>query len=768
MITIDKIYKYLFLTAVGLCIASCSPVKFVPEDSCLLNKVEVEVMNKKVNKEEVKSYIRQKENLRILGFLKFHLGLYNLSSKKKADGWLKRIGEEPVVYNELLTQRSNSQLKQYFRNKGYYYAQVENQIDRNEKKRKVNLTYRITPGRPYRIREINYSVNEPVLRDLFYSDTTESIISRGDLFDVSVLDRERTRIANLFRNHGFYDFGKEQIFYLVDTFLYSWQVDINMVIEERDKPRRPRYINKTTYNLIPEYSIAPDSSDNTRFEADTLIAEDFVFISGGRYRYNPDFFTSLNSLKRGNLYRLDDVKKTFNAFSELNQFRYVDIRFRKNENGSGDSLDCLINLAPMAKQSISFDVEGTNTSGNLGVAGNLNFQHRNLFRNAEIFRINLKGAMERQQWVENNVLNDFNTREAGIESSLTIPRLLGPGNWFRYFDRYLPQTIFTLGYNFQDRPDYTRTISNLKIGYSWKTTEYLWHTLNLVDFNRVNLYAFDPGFIDLIKDLYIKSSFTDHLIFASNYTIVFNNQKINQRTNYKYLKFSFESAGNLLNLFSWASGADKIVDSDTVGISTPGYYKILNTRYAQYMKADLEFRYGYMIDRYNSIVGRVFAGVGLPFGNFDVLPFEKKYFTGGANGIRAWQVRSLGPGTYKAPVDAYPNQSSDIKLEANLEYRFRLINMLEGALFLDAGNIWAINDKDNREGAKFEPGRFYKQIAMGTGLGFRFDFTYFIFRLDMGMKLRDPAQKSGNGWIIGNRKLNNDDFNLTFAIGYPF
>jgi len=250
--------------------------------------------------------------------------------------------------------------------------------------------------------------------------------------------------------------------------------------------------------------------------------------------------------------------------------------------------------------------------------------------------------------------------------------------------------------------------------------------------------------------------------------MVFNNQQISQRTNYTYLKFSFESAGNLLNLFSWASGADKIADSDTVGISTPGYYKILNTRYAQYVKADFEFRYGYMIDPYNSIVGRVFAGVGLPYGNFDMLPFEKKYFTGGANGIRAWQVRSLGPGTYQAPVEAYPNQSSDIKLEANLEYRFRLINILEGALFLDAGNIWAINDKDNREGAKFEIGRFYKQIAMGAGLGFRFDFSYFIFRLDLGLKLRDPSQKSGNGWIIGNRKLNNDDFNLTFAIGYPF
>ena len=178
--------------------------------------------------------------------------------------------------------------------------------------------------------------------------------------------------------------------------------------------------------------------------------------------------------------------------------------------------------------------------------------------------------------------------------------------------------------------------------------------------------------------------------------------------------------------------------------------------------------YGYVIDKYNSVVSRVFIGVGLPYGNFDVLPFEKKYFTGGANGIRAWQVRSLGPGTYVAPPNAYPNQSSDIKIEANLEYRFKLVSFVEAALFLDAGNIWAINEKDNRAGAQFEINKFYKQIAVGTGAGLRFDFSYFLFRLDLGMKLHEPSQIPGNGWIPGKRPITSDDFNLSFAIGYPF
>jgi outer membrane protein assembly factor BamA len=195
---------------------------------------------------------------------------------------------------------------------------------------------------------------------------------------------------------------------------------------------------------------------------------------------------------------------------------------------------------------------------------------------------------------------------------------------------------------------------------------------------------------------------------------------------------------------------------------------VLNTRFAQYVKGDFEYRYGHMINKSSSVVGRAFFGIGVPFGNFNVLPFEKKYFTGGANGIRAWQVRSLGPGSYKAPSDIYPNQSSDIKLEANLEYRFKMFWRMEGAFFTDAGNIWAINYKDNREGAVFKVNEFYKQIAVGSGFGIRFDFTYFLFRLDLGMKMRDPSLAEGKRFILGNYPISTDHFNLSFAIGYPF
>jgi outer membrane protein assembly factor BamA len=253
-----------------------------------------------------------------------------------------------------------------------------------------------------------------------------------------------------------------------------------------------------------------------------------------------------------------------------------------------------------------------------------------------------------------------------------------------------------------------------------------------------------------------------------NYSLIYNNQRLSTIKNYTYIRFNIEASGNLLWAISELANRDKYQQIDSLGNVQAEYYQVLDTRFAQYIKSDFEYSRGFAIDKYNSIVTRGFIGIGVPYGNFDVLPFEKKYFSGGANGIRAWPVRSLGPGTYKASPEEYPNQTADIKLEANVEYRFKLISFIEGALFLDAGNIWAINEKDNREGAQFKINEFYRQIAFGSGTGLRFDMSYFILRLDLGMKLRDPSVPENKGWIIGSRPYSNNDFNLTFAIGYPF
>lgn len=454
----------------------------------------------------------------------------------------------------------------------------------------------------------------------------------------------------------------------------------------------------------------------------------------------------------------------------LRQFKVININFTERDSLEGNDglLDCRFQLSPLPKQGMSVELEGTNSSGNFGIAGNLNVMHRNIFKGAEVLDFQIRGAMERQQAVLNNSSLDFNTREFGFETGLTFPKFLSPLSSEHMFSFQVPQTRLSIGYNYQHRPDYTRTITNLKFGYSWKSSENVAQSFNLFDFNYVNLSKFNPAFIDSIKDYYVKSSFTDHLIGAMNYSWTLGAQNRSKSGNYKFARFNFESAGNFLSAYAFLINKNKFETIDTLTNTRRSYYKILNTRFAQYLKADFEYRRGVMVDKYNSVVWRAFVGAGLPYGNLDVLPFEKQYFTGGANGIRAWQVRSLGPGTYKAEKGEYPNQSADLKLESNLEYRFKLFWVMEGAFFLDAGNIWTINGKTERTGAIFRLDNFYNQIAVGTGAGLRFDFTYFLFRLDLGMKLRDPSLEEGRRWIPTNYPITTDHFNLSFAIGYPF
>ena len=755
---------------------SCSPVKFVPEDEYLINKVQIDIDNQNINKETAKSLIKQKENYKILGFLKFHLLLYNLSSKKKTDDWLKRIGEPPQIYDEDLSIRSEDQLKQLAHSKGYFQADVKSSYSIKENKRKINLSYKLVLGEQYKIKSINYQIKDSKLDNLYFNSKLKEQLKEGDAFDIEALEKHQLDIVKLFRNNGYYYFSKDDIKFIADSSKYEKQVLVDLLIRparnnqiDSAKVFQPFYLNKVFLSVLPGNSPVTIGRDSSGVFSDTIVWDNYTLYQNKQVRYPPALFNRTMLFNKGDLYSNAEVESAFNAFNRLRQFRFVDIQFKEVASQNDTNLlDCHVRLAPLNKQSTSFDIEGTNTSGNFGVAGNVTYMHRNLFRGAEVFQLSFLGGIERLQQLNNGVPNYFNTTEFGVESSLMIPKLLGPGNYFGDFERFLPKTVITLGYNYQRRPEYSRTINTLKFGYDWKTTEDLRFVWNLLDYNKVNVFDYDPKFIDGIKDLYIKSSFTDHLIFAMNYSLIYNNQRLSTIKNYTYVRFNIEASGNLLWAISELANRDKYQQVDSLGNIQDEYFQVFDTRFAQYVKSDIEYSRGFAIDKYNSIVSRAFFGIGVPYGNFDVLPFEKKYFSGGANGIRAWPVRSLGPGTYKAAPEEYPNQTADIKLEANVEYRFKLIGFVEGALFLDAGNIWAINEKDNREGAQFKINQFYQQIAFGTGTGLRFDMSYFILRLDLGVKLRDPSVSQNRGWIIGSRPYSNNDFNLTFAIGYPF
>jgi outer membrane protein assembly factor BamA len=774
--------RKLLLVAIlaALLFTGCTTTRYVPDGKYLLNDIDYKIDNREINKEELSSFVKQDENLKILGVFKFHLWLYNLSKRDKAKSWFREIGEPPVIYEEELKKKSVVQIQQYLYNKGYYQSNVKDTII--FKKKKAHITYVIQTGTPYRIRNISYSISDPGIRELVQNCQSETLIMKGDIFDVDLLDDERERIVREMNNNGYFRFVADYVYFNIDTMLSSYETDIEVVIENPRNSDDPSIKKLHRKYYIKDYTVSvlnPQQSTNViNFQE----LNDSLYHEGVLYRYNSKIpikagvISKTMKIKPGEPYRKIAEERTYNNLYSLRQFKYVNIQFQELEQYN-DSLNGMLSgkifLPMQVKQNYSIDLEGTNTSGiegantfgNFGIAGNLGYQHRNLFRGGEIFDLTFKGATERQVGIINDS-TDFIMNELGAIAKLSVPGLIfkGKGNWLKLYS--MPFTTFSLSYNYQERPDYTRSIINSTFGYQWETSEKHNHSLNIIDLNSVQIYRIDPDFLNSYKDLFIKSSFTDHIISATSYSFTYNTQNLKKSPDYKFFRMNVEVAGNTLWALCNITNQDKFVSKDSITGFESAYYKLFNTRFAQYVKGDLEYRYGYRFDKYNMVATRAFLGIACPYGNFPVTPPEKSYYTGGANGIRAWQVRTLGPGSYIPGSDEYP--TGDIKIEANLEYRFKFFWMLEGALFLDVGNIWAINQSDNRTGAVFKFDRFYNEIAVGTGLGLRLVTNYFIIRTDLGLKLRDPARQSGERWIPGNRSFETSDLNLNIAIGYPF
>ncbi|MFA8436951.1 MAG: BamA/TamA family outer membrane protein [Marinifilaceae bacterium] len=770
-------------------LSSCSSTKYVPENEYLLNKVVLKVDDRKIAKDELKRNVKQNPNLKILGMWRFHLGLFNLSGRNEKKGlnkWLRRIGEEPVIYEAFQTQRSVKQLQIYLRKKGYYNSIVKDSVIFRKKKAKV--FYFVEAGKPYRYRNVydqasdlpfNFLspfqkeqeyVDSSQLKGYMVADSLERLIRVNDLVDSDVMNNERARITKMLKNKGYFNFSREYVHFMMDSSLNKHQMDVFIGIRKASDARvEKKYRIRNTY-VHTDYDpkMAMMSREDYGKGLDTLLYKDNYFIYRNKLRIKPEIILQANYIRDSVYYNLDNVERTYSRLQALLQYKFVNIKFEEipaEDSSRYGVLDCHIQLTPLNRQSYSVEVEGTNSSGNLGVAGNLNYQHKNLFGGAEIFDLKFTGALETQRSSEQK---DFNTMELGGEGKVSVPQFLLP--FFRtekFRKSYNPKTSLSLSYNFQRRPDYTRTIANVSFGYFWNSSKFKRHTFNPIELNFVDVLNLDEGFINQINNLYIRNSFTDHVISTTRYSFVFNNQNVNRAGSFRYLRFNFELAGNMLNAFHKLTGRSEIEDVNESGELEGTYFNFIGIRYAQYVRSDIEFRYHHYINKANTMVYRLFFGAGLPYGNMDVLPFEKSYFAGGANGIRAWQVRSLGPGSYNDTAE-FPNNSADLKLEANLEYRFKLFWALEGALFLDAGNIWALSEKDDRVGANFHLNRFYKEIALGTGFGARVDLNFILFRLDLGLKVHDPSEPMGKRWVIGRNGFSFNDLTYNIGIGYPF
>jgi hypothetical protein len=412
----------------------------------------------------------------------------------------------------------------------------------------------------------------------------------------------------------------------------------------------------------------------------------------------------------------------------------------------------------MVRQSFTVELEGTNSGGNLGGALNLIYQNKSLFQGAENFTIKFKGAYET---LTEKVTGFRNSQQYGFESTLRLPKFLIPFPSKESFIRkHDPKTVLQAGYNYQKMPVYTRTVANMTVGYSWRGNKYTSHMLNPLGIDVVTLPYISPSFKARIDtSSYLAYSYRDVMILGGNYSFIFNNQMIQKAKDYWFIRLGFDAAGNLLALGYNLAGAAK--EDDT--------YQLFKQPYAQYVKGEADISYHRRINDASSLVYRVFSGIGWPYGNSRAMPFEEQYFGGGSNDIRAWMVRTLGPGSYAVTDTSFINQTADLKLEANAEYRFKLFWILEGAMFVDAGNIWTFREDPDRPGAQFKFNRFIDDIAVGAGLGLRFDIKFVLLRADFGLKLRDPQISDGSKWIPLSRPFNfRDDLTMVIGIGYPF
>jgi len=762
---------YIPILIIPILFYSCSATKHIPEDEYLLHSYKIETKDGEFDKKSLNDYIKQKPNKRII-FWRFYLSLYNLSSPQKENGfnnWLRRIGEPPVIYDEVLKEKSSEQLELYMRNKGFYHVDVSDTI--HYRNRRAKVIYTVTPNQPYTIRSITYFFQDATLSSMVLADTTSSKFRVGERFDVDVLQQERIRIETVLRDSGYYYFTRQYVYYEVDSTLNNQQVDITLGISNYPKQNsrgKVLHVDHPVYNirdvyLVTDYNAVSfdKNKDSGLIGKDTLVFDSVHVVYTEKPNIRPSMVTQKNYIIPGALYDASDVQRTYRNLSSLSALQMVEIRFNEVES-EPPLLDCEVLIAPATRQSYTIKVEGTNSAGNFGAAGNLSYRHRNLFGGSEQFDLSFLGAIEtlRESDADSDPSATLNLmQEFGVETRLRIPKFLLPFKTDQFIRRYNPQTNIRLSYNYQKRPDYIRTLANASFGYDWRGSENLVHRVYPLEASLILTPFKDSTFESWLEGKYLFYSYEPHLILDTRYSMTWSNQKLLKNQSFQDVRFNVETAGNLLY------GGYKVFAAD------PGdeNYQLLGVDYAQYLKVDIDFRSHNVLYEDVSLVLRGFAGVGFAYGNSAAMPFEKQYFSGGANSIRAWQVKNLGPGSYQDPEKStYPNQTGDVKLEANMEYRFKLFWKMEAALFLDVGNIWSLSSEDDREGAGFEFTRFYKELAVGTGVGARAVFSFFIVRIDLGVPLRNPYPIGGSAWLPGNSGISGKDLTFNLAIGYPF
>ncbi|HDO26649.1 MAG TPA: hypothetical protein ENH02_00900 [Bacteroidetes bacterium] len=772
----------ILLIAVFSLLQGCSIKKYLGKDDYLIRKYNVKVENKPagIDISDLRTFFKPRPNKKFLGIY-FKLNAYYKAQKKqsKFNKWRnKNFGEYPVIYDEGDASRIAFKMEKYLDNVGFFKSSVTYDVEYNKKTLKLNYT--VKPGTPYHISKITYEIPDTLIRHFFNNNLDATLIKKADIYNAYTFDDERDRITKDLRDEGYYFFNRNYIQFIVDSsFLnHSMKVTLrinNIKVPVEGKPGKFTEINHKRY-FIDHVTVIPDFKPNDSLAFDTVLHNirfwndskkyTYIFLLDKKRRLKPKAFNTAIKIKPGMPYSASSVQMTYRHLFNYSIIRTANISFDttgtgKKESGNHYNLNSRIQMQTAKVNSIQLEAIGTNSSGDLGIRGNVIYSNRNIFKKGEVFSINFKGGFEAQTApaiTEQGSGKLFNTFEAGINGNIYFPWFFFPGRLNKFNQHYNPVTNLNFGYSYQNRPYYSRNITSLSLGYSWQQNKEIRHIVSPVTINYVNITP-TPEFDSILENEpnpRIREQYSDHMILGLNYSFIFNNQNLKYLNHFNYFRLDFESSGNLLYALNTLFNSPK----------TPGgYYEFTGVRYAQYLRANLDYRhYFYFANKTNSLVFRFLLGAAIPYLNSTEITFEKGFYAGGANDMRGWKFRTLGPGGYQGKGDY--ERIGEIQIEGNIEYRFPIYNILKGAFFTDIGNIWNM-----RESATYPEGTFYwdtwyRQLAMDMGFGLRLDFNFFVFRVDAAIPVRNPAYPQDERWRFNYLQFGGFVFN--FGIGYPF
>ncbi len=770
------IFLIFFLIPTLFLNSGCFNTRFLKDDQALFkaNKVEIETKEeiKQLGdfKRELAGISQLQPNKKFIGLAKIRLWFFNISTRRKQNkfrDWLRnKAGEAPVLYDSLLAEKSLVLLNNYLVNKGYFYSEVSYAVV--IKKKKATLTYKVITNDLYRIRKVVFPNDTSRITSLINAQKKETYLSSGSPFDVAEMKKERERISDVLRDNGYYFFNREYVYFDLDSSMGNQELDLFVKINPPTDSSQHQVYHIDQIYVITDYSTDKSKLGATR---DTVDVREFHFLSE-KLRYRPRILISAIHFGRDTLYRKIYHTQTIGHLSNLGVFKYITLRYVDKKINDKNYLDCYVSLSPAKKQQVSIAFEANNnTDFNLGTSLTLSYGNKNIFRGTELFRFSVSGGFESNLEKGEKF---FNTVDLLFKFDLYFNKFLLPIGVKKVSKNAYPKSRLSFRNEFLRRIDYYSTnTTTFAFGYEWRKKTTKRFIFNPLAINLIRNIETTQNFLDIVNSSpSLRNSFTQQLILGMDFNYIWSNQPIHRGRAYYYYSGKINTSGNALHLGYWLAHLND-------GKQPP--YQIVNIEYSQFFLIDSELKNYFQINKKTQLVTRIFGGIGKPYGNSQSLAYIKQFFSGGANSVRGWRIRAIGPGSYNFELsDVYEednflfDQTGEIKLEANAEYRFDIYKFFKGALFLDMGNIWIIKADTARPGANIDIGNFWTDIAIGTGFGVRLDFGYFVLRFDTGIKVREPANGKATWPIWGYKKPEGGDpwrrenmrFNL--AIGYPF